>query len=76
VEPELYRELGEALDETITPREALALCEAMKALGVKKFRLPSGLSVVFENPSGATIGDADMKSFIPDYMKVHDDGFL
>lgn len=71
VEPELYSELGEVMDEGMTPREALAITESMKALGVRSFTLPSGFSVVFAAPGVVKTDDG----FVPDYMRIHEDGF-
>lgn len=69
VEPQLYSELGETMDEGMTPREALAITESMKALGVGSFTLPSGFSVVFAAP-GAVKADG---GFVPDFMRADGD---
>jgi len=69
VEPELYDQLGETMDEGMTHREALAITEALKALGVEKFTLPSGFSVVF----AARPTDESGTGFVPDYMRADGD---
>lgn len=75
VEPELYNELGDSMDELMTPREAIAFSEAMKAIGVISFSLPSGFSVVFE--SSPEVIQVGKDGFVPEYMRVHDeDGFI